>query len=499
MKLTDLNPLYDVYLDDLAQWSKQDSLWQDKARRTLRAARKNAASEDDLLKLVHDVQRLRKIFLCGLEHNEAFHKTVRQANPPVWKRFTAPPADPALQQSLGDKLYNADPAKHDVPVFYIGNGARKVAPRVLARALEDNVSVFPVITDAAFDAAIMHFADEDGVKKLAADYLQATENVTTRISARANDNKAVPLKPKPENTALFASLTSPFNDRAGSGKMHFTLTILPTAQDARHDGMNYRDYTKLFFEMCDQPWDAVGKAHQALIALLNDAETIRFTNDEGTDISMNIDGFTFCNSLIARNVPGSEVFSAPHLDSVEGKIVSKGLFIPKSNGGIIENLTMVFEKGVLRHWHADKGQDIFERVINTDEGARRIGELGIGTNPHLKRHSCNGLLVEKISGSFHLALGAAYEMTDYVGDPVTVDNGNRSKIHWDITTMLIGKQGRIIVDGKTIMENGLFTDPQMDVLNRGWESIPRERRPAYWQDYDFEAHKQQQASLIKTL
>lgn len=493
MKLVDLNPVYQNYLDELAQWAKPPSLWRNKARRTLAAARGDVANEDDLLKLVHDVQRLRKVFLGGLENNQAFFDEVKKHNPPTWKRFTAPPADDDLQKSLADRLYNADPAKGDVPILYISQKSRKIAPRLLERAMADGVHIVPLINDKLFNAAVLKHTDKPGVSKLADDFLRVTTPVTTRISARIN-TPPVPVSAG-KNGKLYSDLTRAFNDRGAGGQMHFTLTVLPTAEDAKLDRMNYRDYTKLFFEMCDQPWHEIDRAHRVLIKMLDDGKDIRFTNKDGTDIRMNIDGFTFCNSLVARNVPGSEVFSAPHIDSVEGTIVAKGLFVPKDDGRVIENLTMEFKKGWLSDWQADKGADIFAKVIAMDDGARRIGELGIGTNPHLKRHSCNGLLVEKISGSFHLALGGAYQMTNYLGTPVNVDNGNRSKLHWDVTTMLFGKEGRIILDGQTIMNDGQFSDPRLDVLNRGWEAVPRGQRPDYWKHYDFAAHKQQQLQL----
>jgi aminopeptidase len=95
----------------------------------------------------------------------------------------------------------------------------------------------------------------------------------------------------------------------------------------------------------------------------------------------------------------------------------------------------------------------------------------------------NILLVEKVGGSFHLALGNAYTFNEYAGNPVKVDNGNRSLDHWDITTMLIGKQGVIELDGKPIMKDGLFLDPKLDILNRGWAAIPEDKRPDYWKSY----------------
>ena len=238
------------------------------------------------------------------------------------------------------------------------------------------------------------------------------------------------------------------------------------------------------FEMCDQPWHYIDIAQQALIAELNAAKTLRFTNDDGTDISMDITDATFANSLVAKNVPGSEVFSAPRRDSVNGKIVAKGRFNPRDDrNAVIENLTMEFEQGRLVRWHADQGQEHFERAISIDEGAKFVGEIGIGTNPHLRRHVMNSLLVEKIGGSFHVALGGAYKYKEYMGTPVNVDNGNRSKLHWDITTLLYGKGGCMYIDDRKVMENGLFLNPTYDVFNRGWAAVPEAERPDYWKNH----------------
>ena len=121
------------------------------------------------------------------------------------------------------------------------------------------------------------------------------------------------------------------------------------------------------------------------------------------------------------------------------------------------------------------------RFLLGDEGARWTGELGIGTNPHLKKHVANGLLVEKIGGSFHMALGHPYTYTEYGGEPVKVDNGNKSDLHWDLTTMLHGKDGCIYLDGRAVMKDGRWLDDKYAVLNDGWNAVDKEKRPAYWQ------------------
>jgi aminopeptidase len=97
----------------------------------------------------------------------------------------------------------------------------------------------------------------------------------------------------------------------------------------------------------------------------------------------------------------------------------------------------------------------------------------------LKRHVANGLLVEKISSSFHLALGEAYQITNYLGKEVHMNNGNDSLDHWDITTML----GNMYLDDTIVMKDGVFLDPELDVLNRGWNAVPVDERPEQWKDY----------------
>ena len=91
---------------------------------------------------------------------------------------------------------------------------------------------------------------------------------------------------------------------------------------------------------------------------------------------------------------------------------------------------------------------------------------------------------QKIGGSFHVALGQAYQYKEYMGKAVHLNNGNKSMLHWDITTMLFGKEGTIELDGRKIMEDGKFIDPKYDVLNRGWAALPVEQRPDYWKKCD---------------
>jgi aminopeptidase len=255
--------------------------------------------------------------------------------------------------------------------------------------------------------------------------------------------------------------------------------------------MDYDDYVTLFFEMCDQPWEQIQKAQEILIQKFDAAHSIHITNDDGTDVVMMLDDtdgrpFTFCNSVIAKNVPGSEIFSAPRRDSVNGMIIAKGRFSPPHDPSkIIENLTLKFESGRIVSFAAEKGAAEFQAFLDRDPNNAYAGELGIGTNPHLGRHVINGLLVEKIGGSFHIALGDCYTYKTYEGKPVHLMNGNETNTadHWDMTTLLRGHGGNIELDGVQVMENGRWIDPALAVLNQGWATVPIAERPDYWKGF----------------
>jgi aminopeptidase len=481
MIIPGLGPYYRQQWTMLESMAAEKSPWQREAADLL--ARK-PADTDQLLQMLHEMQRLDRVITAGLANSEAFRKALEAAQPPLWRDFSAPPASIELQHSLAQKLYNCAPEQNDVALINLGDGAREIGKWLVEKCTAQGVPFIIDFADPVFQVLLINHATEAGIKNLADRYVAVTAAGTKRIVARSGLPETEPPRIDEAKRRIFDKGVKPYSDRLRSGDLFYTLTAIPTRRDAEIDGIPYDEYIKLFFEMCDQPWAQIGAAQKKLIGEFNAAETVRITNSDGTDLRMNIKGFTFCNSLIAKNVPGSEIFSAPKRDSVEGIIVVKGHFsAPDSKGSLIENLTMEFKGGRLESYSADKGLDLFENAIGIDDGARYVGELGIGTNPHLRRHVTNGLLVEKIGGSFHVALGACYSYKEYGGEPVNVDNGNTSALHWDITTMLWGKQGKIYLDGRPVMEDGLWLAKDYDVLNRGWKAVPAGERPEYWKNF----------------
>lgn len=422
-------------------------------------------SATDALTSLHRLQRYYMAARTGLLDVPDVLHAVEAENFPLWDRYSVLPATAEQKNTLARLLYEGDIHRRSPVLLSISDYARDVAEIILNRCSEAGDVVNVMISDPLFQRRLLTHCNKDRVPVLADAILEPYRDNERTISMRIEQvQQPFPDLPIDDDIQKIYNAAIMMEHKKRRDKF-FTLAVLPTPKDAELDLIPYDDYIDLFFRMIAVDWNRVNDAHQILIAQLNAGSHLRFTNNDGTDISMDITGFTFCNSLVAKNVPGSEIFSAPRRDSVEGILVGKSRYL--YNGKLMENITLRFEKGRIVEYKAEKGQDVLDELIEADEGTHYIGEIGIGTNPVLRQHLVNGLLVEKIGGSFHLAIGNAYTFTDYLGTPVNINNGNMSEngIHEDLTVMLYGKEGCIYLDGTAIMQNGRFIDPHLAYLN----------------------------------
>ncbi|MDB5478338.1 MAG: Leucyl aminopeptidase (aminopeptidase T)-like protein [Alphaproteobacteria bacterium] len=416
---------------------------------------------------LHELQRLYLVHVLELmDHPQIIAALDNAAHFPLWQDFAALEASETQKDRLAHLMYSGDPFRRASIFLNISDYAKEIAERIVQKIIDHHEGADIWISDPWFHRRLLHVCDKEKAETYGDLMAQRMEN-SQRMIAFAGNHQSIPVTDPVPPVEMSVLYTDQYNrrHRENSPNLFYTSTRLPTPQSAKADNIPYAEYVDLFFRMCDVDYTQIDAAHRVLIAKLDNGKILRITNEDGTNITMDVSGFTFANSLVAKNVPGSEVFSAPHRNSVNGKIVAKGFFTPKDGSEIIQDITLEFENGRIIRYDAASGFEHLQCAIETDEGSHYIGEIGIGTNPALQSHVTNSLMVEKIGGSFHVAVGRAYEYTDYLGTPVHLDNGNRSKIHWDITTMLVGKSGRMILDGETIMDNGKFTDPALSYLN----------------------------------
>ena len=228
-------------------------------------------------------------------------------------------------------------------------------------------------------------------------------------------------------------------------------TVWPTASGAQQAGLGTLEYAALveraLFLDRDDPvaaWGELSDRQARLIERLSSARELRI-EAEGTDLRLNVEGRVWVNSNGKRNMPSGEVFTGPHEDSAEGTI---RYTIPSSPRGVaVEGIELRFEGGRVVDARAERGQEYLRETLATDEGASRLGEIGIGTNFGIDRPVGMILLDEKIGGTVHLAVGDSYPETG---------GTNSSAVHWDMICDL-RRGGRLTADGEAILEDGRFT------------------------------------------
>jgi len=238
--------------------------------------------------------------------------------------------------------------------------------------------------------------------------------------------------------------------RTADGDFRWVGTLYPTNAYAQDAEMGLEEYADFVYAAClpdlDDPvgyWKSVAAKQQKVVDWLDRKNTIRVEGPD-VDLRMSIEGRTFVNCCGKRNMPDGEVFTGPVESSVEGHV--RFSYPTTYQGRKLEGVHLWFEKGKVVKATADKGEDFLLRTIDTDEGARFVGEFAIGTNEGITRATGNTLFDEKINGSFHMALGRGMPETGSV---------NVSGIHWDMICD-VSQGGRIWADDELFYENGRF-------------------------------------------
>jgi aminopeptidase len=219
----------------------------------------------------------------------------------------------------------------------------------------------------------------------------------------------------------------------------------PTPALAQEAGMSLKAFEDFLFGAVLLDWDAEGQKMERIKERFDPAEEVRIVGDE-TDLRFSIAGREGVVDDGHLNMPGGEVFYCPVEDSTEG-VVTFSEFPAVQEPSIVAGVRMRYENGRVVEASATSNEEALLRALDRDEGARVLGEFGIGCNPGIQRHMRNTLFDEKIYGTIHLAVGA--------GIPVAGGN-NTSATHWDMVKDLRGG-GRIELDGEVVQENGAWT------------------------------------------
>jgi aminopeptidase len=282
----------------------------------------------------------------------------------------------------------------------------------------------------------------------------AAKEADCRIAIGADTNtrqlSGVPPERQSRRQAATRGLMKTTMERAAKGEHRWVYTLYPTNAYAADAEMSLADFEDFYFRACladdGDPlgaWRRASEECHRLADWVQDHEEVHVTAP-GTDLRLGIAGRKFIAADGEHNMPDGEFFTGPIEDSAEGEV---SFHLPAVIGGReVAGVRLRFEAGKVVDATAERGEEFLIDMLDTDEGARRLGELGIGTNYGIDRGTRDVLLDEKIGGTVHLAVGASYPETGGV---------NESAVHTDLVCDL-RRGGRLEVDGELLQEDGRF-------------------------------------------
>jgi len=230
----------------------------------------------------------------------------------------------------------------------------------------------------------------------------------------------------------------------------------PTPSMAQLAEMSTEAFENFYFDVCTLDYAKMDAAVAPLAARMRKADKVHLKGPGDTDLRFSIRKISVIPCTGSHNIPDGECFTAPVRDSVEGVIHFNTPTI--YNGISFSNIRLEFAKGKVVKASAEANEKELNAILDTDEGARYVGEFAIGFNPYIRSAMKDILFDEKIAGSLHFTPGRAYE---------DADNGNRSEIHWDLVLIQRPEYGggTISFDGEVIRRDGLFLPADLKGLN----------------------------------
>ena len=230
----------------------------------------------------------------------------------------------------------------------------------------------------------------------------------------------------------------------------------PTPAMAQLACMSTEAFEQFYFDVCTFDYPKMQRAVQPLAERMGRTDQVRIEGPGDTDLTFSIKGIDAVPCYGTHNVPDGECFTSPVRDSVNGVIHFNTPTI--YNGVSFENVRLEFKDGRVVNATAAENQDQLDAILDTDEGARFVGEFALGFNPYVNEAMKDILFDEKIAGSLHLTPGRAY---------AEADNGNRSDVHWDLVLIQRADHGggRIYFDDELVRDNGEFVVPDLEGLN----------------------------------
>ncbi len=299
-------------------------------------------------------------------------------------------------------------------------------------------------------------ATEEQMKLMGEVDLHLMKAVDAYIGVRGADNTSELSDVPVERMKLYQThYWVPVHSEVRIRQKRWVVLRYPSPSMAQMAGMSTAAFEGFYYDVCTLDYGKMAQAVEPLRELMERTDRVRLVGP-GTDLRFSIRGIPAVPCVGDRNIPDGELFTAPVKDSVEGTIRFN---TPTLHHGVTyENVALEFRQGRIERATASGNVDRLNQVLDSDEGARYVGEFSLGFNPYVLEPMKDTLFDEKIAGSLHLTPGMAYE---------EADNGNRSEVHWDMVLIQRPEHGggEVWFDDRCIRKDGLFVVPELEGLN----------------------------------
>jgi aminopeptidase len=324
----------------------------------------------------------------------------------------------------------------------------------LVRAVRNAGGVpFAQVYNARVNRALALQASDRQLNVMASHELARMKKMDAYIAVRGCHNITELADVPPDKLQLIGRKMRPVQDQRVK-RTKWVVLRWPTPSMAQLAGMSTEAFEDFYFDVCTLNYRKLQPGMKALKRLMEKTNRVEI-KAPGTDLTFSIKGIPAVICGGDRNIPDGEVFTAPVKDSVEGQVTFNAPSIYQ--GTAFDGVRLKFKRGKIIDASSNETKKL-NKILDSDAGARYIGEFSLGFNPRVFQPMRDILFDEKIAGSFHFTPGQAYE---------EADNGNRSQVHWDLVSIQRPDcgGGEIHFDGKLIRKNGEFLPKQLRSLN----------------------------------
>lgn len=337
----------------------------------------------------------------------------------------------------------------------LGTDCSDLACELIKQAKEIGaIPVFNIIDYKVLKELLLN-CSEDQIKAYAKYDLERMENVDSYIGIRSANPKELDGISKESMEIYNKYYQTPvhFEERVKNTK--WCILRYPNEWLANLAKMSLEDFTEFFYNVCTLDYDKMEKAMEPLKQLLSKTKNVHIIG-LGTNLTFSVEGIPAEKYFGTYNIPDGEVASCPTKFSSNGYITYNTETV--YNGITFNNIYFELKDGKIIKAEAGEKTKELNEILDTDDGARYIGEFAFGLNPYVKNTMGDTLFDEKVAGSFHFTPGTALEESD---------NGNRSNIHWDIVCIQTPEYGggEIYFDDVLIRKDGMFVLPELEALN----------------------------------